>query len=141
MTLGAGAETSVDATMKPSLTDGDTGHHRRRGGRWCNLHRMPKFAAMAASIALAISMACSAFTARDDPDQQVQLPTPDRSQVQIIDPEPSTGLTDPAAVSAYQQGYAHMRAETCALTPVCAPSLELRPHAGRNLVLGDCRLR
>ena len=112
MTLGAGAETSVDATMKPSLTDGDTGHHRRRGGRWCNLHRMRKFAAMVAIIALAISMACSAFTARDDRDQQVQLPTPDRSQVQIIDPEPPAGLTDPAAVSAYQQGYTHMRAET-----------------------------
>ena len=55
-------------------------------------------------------MACSTFTAGEhDNDQQVQLPTPDRSQVQIIDPEPPYGLTDPAAVSAYQQGYAHMR--------------------------------
>ena len=112
MTLGAGGETSGDATIKPSLTDGDTGHHRRRGGRWCNLQRMRKFAAMVAIIVLAISMACSALTARDDHDQQVQLPTPDRSQVQIIDPKPPTGLTDPAAVSAYQQGYAHMRAAT-----------------------------
>ena len=72
---------------------------------------MPKFAAMIAIIALATTMACSTFTAgEDDNDRQVQLPTPDRSQVQIIDPEPPTGLTDPAAVSVYQQGYAHMRA-------------------------------
>ena len=70
---------------------------------------MPKFAAMVAIVALATTMACSTSTARDD-DQQVQLPTPDRSQIQIIDPDLPTGLTDPAAVSAYQQGYAHMRA-------------------------------
>ena len=70
---------------------------------------MPKFAAMVAIATLATTMACSACTARYD-DQQVQLPTPARSQVQIIDQEPPLGLTDPAAVDAYQQGYAHMRA-------------------------------
>ena len=37
------------------------------------------------------------------------LPTPDRSQVLIIDEEAPSGLTDPEAVSAYHQGYAHMR--------------------------------
>ena len=37
------------------------------------------------------------------------MPTPDRSQVQIIDDEPPEGLTDPAAIDAYQQGYSHMR--------------------------------
>ena len=72
---------------------------------------MHKFAAIVAIVALATTMACSAFTAGEDAnDQQVPLPTPDRSQVQIIDREPPHGLTDPAAVSAYQQGYAHMRA-------------------------------
>ena len=70
---------------------------------------MPTFTAIAAIVILA-TMACGTFTAEEDNGQQAQLPTPDRSQVQIIDPEPPTGLTHPAAVSAYQQGYAHMRA-------------------------------
>ena len=71
---------------------------------------MLKFSAMVAMIALATSMGCSDLTARDAHDRRVKFPTPDRSSIQIIDPEPPTGLTHPAAVKAYQQGYAHMRA-------------------------------
>ena len=76
------------------------------------LHYLPQFAAIAAIVTLATAMACSAFTAGEDNNQQVQLPTPDRSQIQVIDPEPPHGLTDPAAVRAYQQGYSHMREAT-----------------------------
>ena len=74
------------------------------------MHRMPKLAAIAAIVIMVTTIACGNFTTDDDDSQQVQLPNPDRSQVQIIDPEPPAGLTDPAAVGAYQQGYAHMRA-------------------------------
>ena len=71
---------------------------------------MLKLATTAAIVALSAALACGTFTAGEDNEQEVPLPTPDRSQIQIIDPEPPTGLTNPAAVSAYQQGYAHIRA-------------------------------
>ena len=43
--------------------------------------------------------------------RQDYIPTPDRSQVQVIDRERPAGLTDSAASAAYQQGYTHMREE------------------------------
>ena len=41
--------------------------------------------------------------------RQDHIPTPDRSQVQVIDRELPAGLTDLAARVAYNQGYSHMR--------------------------------
>ena len=35
------------------------------------------------------------------------IPTPERSQIQVIDREPPAGLTDPTASAAYDQGYSH----------------------------------
>ncbi len=55
-------------------------------------------------------LACRAGTPQDEPrHQEISLPTPNRSQVMIIDPDAPSGLTDPKAVSAYRQGYSHMR--------------------------------
>ena len=42
-------------------------------------------------------------------DLRKHIPTPDRSQVQVIDRELPTGLTDTAASDEYDQGYIHMR--------------------------------
>ena len=42
-------------------------------------------------------------------DQANLLPTSNRSQVMVIDQEARSGLTDPEALTAYRQGYAHMR--------------------------------
>ena len=59
---------------------------------------------------LVLALACGAGPPSDETiDGQDQLPTPDRSRVQVIDPELPNGLTDPEAASAYQQGYMHMR--------------------------------
>ena len=71
---------------------------------------MPRFAAIAAVIVLTISTACSGGATTNDDKTGTHLPTPDRSQLQIIDSEPPAGLTDLAAVSAYRDGYAHMKA-------------------------------
>ena len=61
--------------------------------------------------ALATVLACSAGTPPEEAqNQQLPAATPDRSRVQIIDPEPPTELTDPAAIAAYRQGYSNMRA-------------------------------
>ena len=97
--------------MRYLLNNGNSSHHRRRNRPRSKSNHMSKRAAMTAIFALVATIACTAFTAREgDNDRQIQLPTHDRSHVQIIDPDTPTGLTDPAAVSAYQQGYAHMRA-------------------------------
>ena len=61
-------------------------------------------------IALATVLACRAGAPHDETRNQFDLlPTPDRSQVMIIDQEAPSGLTDPEAVSAYRQGYSHTR--------------------------------
>ena len=61
-------------------------------------------------IALATALACQAGVPQDDTShQEPHLPTPDRSQVLIIDDEAPSSLTDPEAVSAYRQGYSHMK--------------------------------
>ena len=60
---------------------------------------------------LMLALACGA--GEPDPETlsgQDPIPTPDRSQVQIIDDETPAGLTDADAINAYQQGYAHMHA-------------------------------
>ena len=49
-------------------------------------------------------------TSDQTPSHGDLFPTPDRSQVQVIDDEAPAGLTDADAISAYRQGYAHMRA-------------------------------
>ena len=62
-------------------------------------------------IALATVLACNAGTSPNDTrDQQSAFPTPDRSRVQVIDPDIPPGLEDPAAIAAYQQGYSNMKA-------------------------------
>ena len=61
-------------------------------------------------ITFATALACQAGDPQDDTSHQAAfLPTPDRSQVLIIDEEAPSGLTDPEAVSAFRHGYAHMR--------------------------------
>lgn len=45
----------------------------------------------------------------ETPHQANLLPTPDRSRVQIIDQDRPAGLTDPAAIAAYQQDHSNMR--------------------------------
>ncbi len=56
-------------------------------------------------VTLVLALACG----NGPPASQELLPTPDRSRVQVVDPEPPANLTDPAAVNAYEQGYLHMR--------------------------------
>ena len=64
---------------------------------------------VAAIVALAIAVACGAGAPSDETlGRQDNIPTPDRSQVQIIDRDLPAGLTDPAASAAYDQGYSHM---------------------------------
>ena len=64
-------------------------------------------------ITLATVLACQTRAPQDDTSHPATLlPTPDRSQVLIIDEEAPSRLTDPEAVSAYRQGYAHMRDAT-----------------------------
>ena len=61
-------------------------------------------------IVSAILLACnSAAPDVTHPDQSNAFPTPDRSEVVIVDPEAPSGLTDFEALSAYRQGYLHMR--------------------------------
>ncbi len=60
--------------------------------------------------ALLMALACSVNpTSEQASSQGGHIPTPDRSRIQIIDDEVPAGLTDADAISAYQQGYAHMR--------------------------------
>ncbi len=71
-------QASQCATAHVPLPRSENSHASHGNNQWCNLHHMPKLATMVYIFALATSMACSAFTAeKDDPDQQVQLPTPD----------------------------------------------------------------
>ena len=61
---------------------------------------------VAAIVALVLALACGAGAPSDETlDTQDHFPTPDRSRVQIIDRD----LTDPAASTAYDQDYSHMR--------------------------------
>ena len=53
---------------------------------------------------------CAGGPSNETLGKQDPIPTPDRSQVQVIDDEAPAGLTYADAISAYQQGYAHMRA-------------------------------
>ena len=65
---------------------------------------------VAVIVALATVLACQAETPHDETRNQSNLlPTPDRSQGLIIDQEAPSELTDPEAISAYRQGYSHMR--------------------------------
>ena len=58
-----------------------------------------------------VTLACGAGEPGNEAiGRQAPIPTPDRAQVLIIDDETPAGLTDANAISAYQQGYAHMRA-------------------------------
>ena len=62
-------------------------------------------------VMLVLTMACGAAEPRNETlGMQDPIPTPNRSQVQIIDDEAPAGLTNADAINAYQQGYAHMRA-------------------------------
>ena len=62
-------------------------------------------------VMLVLTLACGAEGPSNETlPRQDPIPTPDRSQVQVIDDETPAGLTDADAISAYQQGYAHMRA-------------------------------
>ena len=62
-------------------------------------------------VMLVSTLACGTGGPGDETlDRQDPIPTPDRSQVQVIDDETPARLTDADAISAYQQSYAHMRA-------------------------------
>ena len=80
--------------------------------------------------AQAATMACDGSpTGGDDNDRQVQMPTPDRSHVQIIDGNVPPGLVDPVAISAYQRGYAHMRATAWfSATTAYAEAVRIQPN-------------
>ncbi len=57
-----------------------------------------------------LALACGTGAPSDETlGRQDHIPTPDRSQIQVIDRELPAGLTDPAASAAYDQGYSHMR--------------------------------
>ena len=60
-------------------------------------------------VTLVLALACGTGAPSDETmAKQDYIPTPDRSQVLIIDRELPAGLTDPAASAAYSQGYSHM---------------------------------
>lgn len=88
----------------------------RRLTRWIRALSTPGLANLQQSripaviIALATLLACHAEAPHDETLTRLDgLPTPDRSHVQIIDQETPRGLTDPAAITAYQQGYSNMK--------------------------------
>ena len=61
-------------------------------------------------VTLVLALACSAGAPNDETlSRQDYIPTPDRSQVVIIDRELPAGLTDTTASAVYDQGYSHMR--------------------------------
>lgn len=61
-------------------------------------------------VILLVALACNGNGTGEQALSQVDhIPTPDRSEVQVIDDDPPSGLTDADAVAAYQQGYVHMR--------------------------------
>ena len=61
-------------------------------------------------VTVLLALACGAGAPSDETlGTQDHFPTPDRSQVQVIDQELPAGLTDPAARAAYDQGYSQMR--------------------------------
>ena len=65
---------------------------------------------VAVTTTLLVRLACSAsLPSKQASDPRDHFPTPDRSRVQAIDDEVPAGLTDADAISAYQQGYTHMR--------------------------------
>ena len=95
-------------------------HHQKQASPdpWCPIaptHPLSPFRAVSAikfgSVAMILAMAL-AYSAGVPSDETLgtrdNIPTPDRSQVQIIDRELPAGLTDPAANSAFDQAYYHM---------------------------------
>ena len=61
-------------------------------------------------VVLVLTLACGSSESGNEPlKRQANIPTPDRSQVLIIDDQTSAGPADVEAISAYQQGYVHMR--------------------------------
>ena len=59
-------------------------------------------------VTLVLALACGSGVPSDETlSRQDHIPTPDRSQVQIIDRDLPADLTDPAASAAYDQGYSH----------------------------------
>ena len=83
-------------------------------------------------VALATVLACWAEAPHDETrHQSVLLPTPDRSQVMIIDQEAPSGLTDQEALSAYLQGYSHMRdAAWSAAIAAYDEAIRIQPEVG-----------
>ena len=78
---------------------------------------------------LLLALACSAGAPSDKTlGRQEYIPTPDRSQVVIIDRGLPDGLADPAAGTAYEQGYSHMR-EAIRIQPDVAGLYEARGTA------------
>ena len=73
-------------------------------------HRKSPYIFATAVTTLILALACGAGAPSDETlSRQDYIPTPDRSQVVIIDRGLPDGLTDPAASAAYDQGYSHMR--------------------------------
>ena len=85
--------------------------NKRTDGQYQIPRQLPKAGRIATIVAnLIMALACGANSPSDQtPSQRDFFPSPDRSQVQIINDETTVGLTDGKAISAYRQGYAHMR--------------------------------
>ena len=83
-------------------------------------------------VTLVLALAYDAGAPSDETlDRQDYIPTPDRSQVLIIDRELPAGLTDPAASAAYDQGYSHMR-EAAWFAAIAAydEAIRIQPEVG-----------
>lgn len=76
-----------------------------------SLQQLQKISRIASLVAtLLVALACSGEPANERVSSPTgHLPTPHRSQVQVIEDRVPEGLTDANAISAYQQGYVHMR--------------------------------
>ena len=84
-------------------------------------------------VPLVLALACGTGAPSDETlGRQDHIPTPDRSQIQVIDRELPAGLTDPAASAAYDQGYSHMR-ETSWFAAIAAydEAIRLQPEVTR----------
>lgn len=105
---------------------------------WTRSRRTPKLTKLLRNqIAVFITasstlLASSPVAPYDETRNQLHShPTPDRSQVQVIDRETPTSLTDPDAISAYHHGYSNMRdAAWFSATTAYYEAIRIRPEVG-----------
>ena len=85
---------------------------------------------VAAALLVSTALSCGPPGSGDESrSRREHIPTPDRSQIQVIDQATPAGLTDTAAIAAYQQGYSHMRvAAWFAALAAYDEALRIQPH-------------